>query len=418
METFGRKVRRLRKERRLKVNQLAGKLTISVPYLSQIEADQATPSEELARRIGQEFEENTEEFLFLARRVPEQLLEILKKFPNATASFLGGGRNPKRRLQMTRLAAGLSEIDRSVSIGPPEAAILPGGLGGATADRTFALQETFEAVRPSIVAFASRLVATELGGVPVFPRIIGTGFVVDSRGIVLTNSHVVKALEALPRHPVTGARSDIAIVWTNVQAFEEGHTLPVLLVDVRATSDITSFTSSGPFYGEAVPDIAFVQLKVRDIPALPLSTEPGTIRMGLPVATAGFPLGSDPLVVYGKVTQITPFLRQGIVSSVYPFPCPYPHGFTVDIMSQEGASGSPIFLNDRPTVVGMVHAGFPGTNVTIAIPSTLLSQALAQCSEPLDLKGTPTLESLLKQGERSGDLKWESFIFRRNPSPK
>lgn len=421
METFGKRLKRLREGRQLKSTELAKILKISLPYQSQLEADLAVPSEQLAKRIAQEFGQDAEELLFLARRVPEQLSNILHKFPNATLSFLGGGGKTNRRSQMERLATRTTEND-SFANNPPTAHI--GGASRSFAlpprEETALLTETFEVVRPSIVAFASKLVKTELGGVPVFPEIIGTGFVVDSRGIVVTNSHVVQALQALPPHPVTGAQSAVAIVWANVEAVGEGRALPIVFADVKGYSTMTSFMSTGPFYGEALPDIAFVQLNVRDIPALSLSIEPDTLRMGLPVATAGFPLGSDPLVVFGKVTQLTPFLRQGIVSSLYPFPCPHPHGFTIDIMSQGGASGSPIFLTNRPTVVGMVHAGFPGANVTIAIPSNLISQALAQCAngEPLDLKDVPTLESWLKEAERSGELKWDSFIFRGSARPK
>jgi transcriptional regulator with XRE-family HTH domain len=409
METFGQRIKRVRSERNLTAKQLAGRLKISLPYLSQLEGDLAIPSEELARKIANSLDQDAEEVLFHARRIPEQLAAILTKFPNAAASFLGGGRRLKRRLEPVRLTATQANNEAPLgTLGPtlPLPVSEPRML-----EKAGSLVETFEIVRPSIVAFASKVTMTELGGVPVFPDIVGTGFVVDSRGIVITNAHVVRALEALPRHPVTGARSDMAMVWAHVEAVGEGHTLPVVFADVKASSIIRSFVPNGPFFGEDLPDIAFVQLNVREIPALKLSTEPCAARMGLPVATAGFPLGTDPLVVHGKVTQVTPFLRHGIISSLNPFPCPYPHGFTVDIMSQGGASGSPVFLTDHPTVIGMVYAGFPGTNVTMAIPSNLLSQALAQCGEPLGLENVPTLEDYLRKSERSAELKWESFVF-------
>jgi hypothetical protein len=47
------------------------------------------------------------------------------------------------------------------------------------------LENTFEIVRSSIVAFASRVVRSER---PQFPDIIGTGFVVDARGVVARES--------------------------------------------------------------------------------------------------------------------------------------------------------------------------------------------------------------------------------------
>jgi len=72
--------------------------------------------------------------------------------------------------------------------------------------------------------------------------------------------------------------------------------------------------------GEKLPDLAFVQLAVRDVPALTFFAEPNAIRIGIDVAYAGFPFGSDGLVLRiddqpPMVVQATPFLRHGVVSS-------------------------------------------------------------------------------------------------------
>jgi hypothetical protein len=44
-------------------------------------------------------------------------------------------------------------------------------------------------------------------------------------------------------------------------------------------------------------------------------------------------------------------------------------------MTQSAASGSSVFSTDTRNVVGIVHAGFNGTKVTIAFPSSLISAA-------------------------------------------
>ena len=94
-----------------------------------------------------------------------------------------------------------------------------------------------------------------------------------------------------------------------------------------------------------------------------------------------------------------------------PVSCPYPHGFTIDVMAQGGASGSPIFLPDRPLAVGILHAGFEGTNITYGVPSTILAKGLVEClkSSPLDLTGVPTLADLVARSERNDILTWEPF---------
>ncbi len=86
-ETFGQRLKRLRQKHKLRSMDLAAYLKISLPYYSQMEADLAVPSEELARKIAQRFRENEEEFVFLARRMPKQLQEIVQKFPKTAPAY-------------------------------------------------------------------------------------------------------------------------------------------------------------------------------------------------------------------------------------------------------------------------------------------------------------------------------------------
>jgi len=52
-----------------------------------MEADLAVPSEELARRVAKRFKQDEEELVFLARRMPKQLKEIVEKFPTAAPAY-------------------------------------------------------------------------------------------------------------------------------------------------------------------------------------------------------------------------------------------------------------------------------------------------------------------------------------------
>jgi len=407
-------------QRNLKATEVAIKLGISLPYLSQIESDRAVPSEVLARQIARLYSQDEDEFVFHARRGINSLQTIMQQSPRSAVTYLSRvvaestEKKQKGGKAMVRLIAESEEDLAPLRQVDDARATRTSGIRQFP-EVPFTLSDTFDIVRPSVVAFASRLVQTPVGGKPLFPAIIGTGFVVDSDGIVVTNRHVIEALEKLPPHPISGVRSAIALVWSEPEAVGEGVALPILMVEIKGYSSITSFRTNGPFYGEDLPDLGFVQLKVRGIPALPLAAEPNTLRQGLEVATAGFPLGTDPLVAYGKVSQLTPLLRRGIVSSVLPFPAPQPHGFTMDIMSQGGASGSPVFLVNTPKVVGIVHAGFDNTNLTFAIPSALLRDALSACRNgaSLDLSDVPTLESLVAQSPRSDELRWDSFMFEK-----
>ena len=82
------------------------------------------------------------------------------------------------------------------------------------------LPDTYEAIRPAIVAFTSGVV----GRSPAVPQVIGTGFVVDSRGVVATNRHVVESLAELPRHPRTGKTTAAAWLFLGVQTSAASYT--------------------------------------------------------------------------------------------------------------------------------------------------------------------------------------------------
>ena len=172
-------------------------------------------------------------------------------------------------------------------------------------------------------------------------------------------------------------------------------------------------------------------MQVRDVPHLKLATGDFYVKAGVAVATVGFPMGDMPLTVLGKVNQMTPFLRRGIVSSVFPFAISQPHGFTIDIMQQGGSSGSPIFREEEPVVVGMmassvldvVHAEGDGvslrltqnTNMSIAVPAARIQSALAsfERKHPWSTEGMPTLEEWLRNRPMKEEMPWKPFGFSR-----
>lgn len=265
------------------------------------------------------------------------------------------------------------------------------------------LTETFRFLRPRIVAFASMHFVTDASEPIVgFPTVIGTGFIADARGLVVTNRHVAEVLRTQSAHPVTGEAGAVALVFDEVAQVGNSWTQGMTAVQIRAYYELSNFTSSdNEFHADPLPDIAVVQLEACDLPTAEIGNEPGLWEIGRPIATAGYALGREALVIYGKINQISPFLRQGIISSVYPFPLLWPHGFTVDIMSQAGASGSPIFLPDRPLVIGLLYAGFTGTNITLGVPSYFVGGFLTHILKEgqIDFANVPTLASLRKKGK-------------------
>jgi S1-C subfamily serine protease len=289
------------------------------------------------------------------------------------------------------------------------------------------LTRLFETAGPCVVAFISKMTQTPAGVAPIFPHIFGTGFTVDADGVVITNRHVVEAFGQLPKHPET---RELALGTLMFLPGANDKSWQMLNVDVTNWCVLGEFQSSDRWYGNTVPDLGFVQLGVREVPFLQLATEDFFVRIGMAIATIGFPMGTLPLTALGTLNQVTPFLRHGIVSSVYPFPTAHPHGFTIDIMQQGGSSGSPIFRIADGSVIGMMSSGVierkmaqseqaslvytVNTNISIAEPSGIIQTALDELRKhmPKPDPSVLTLAALRAKhplGVIPQDLTWESW---------
>ena len=291
------------------------------------------------------------------------------------------------------------------------------------------LTELFDVAEPCIVGFISRIV-TRTAQAPAFPPIFGTGFLASRNGIVITNRHVVNAFDQVPRHPRTGEFAVAAVLGFPGEVIDGQRAWQGLTIDINSSNVLGEFASTDRWFGRETPDIGFVQLRVREINCLELASDDFYVKVGMPIATLGYPMGSIPLSVLGRLNQLTPFIRQGIVSSVFPFPGARPHGFTIDIMQQGGSSGSPILDPQNGKVVGMMSSSVlewniaqspvaslrysQNTNISIAEPAHIIKLALEQVEGGFpDSSGFPTLQELREahpQGSETEDFTWETGI--------
>jgi S1-C subfamily serine protease len=216
-----------------------------------------------------------------------------------------------------------------------------------------ALAETYSRLRGSVVAFIPKVFpAARGGGAPEIPPIFGTGFVLHKDGIIVTNHHVVEAFKRYRNPP--GIKKESWPVYAMLfHRIDEG--IVEIPLEVFGVAVIKSFEPGEVYYGPPKPDLAIVHVKARGLPAVTVD-EKTEIREGMTVATAGFPMGSDLLTAPGWLHQISPTLQQGIVSAVQPFAMPHPHSFSLNIMIQGGASGSPVFMPEAGAVVGIMYA--------------------------------------------------------------
>lgn len=278
-----------------------------------------------------------------------------------------------------------------------------------------ALADTYEKIKPSIVAFTAKysvLTDAEFQNERKvsFPPILGTGFIIDGNAVIVTNDHVAEVLTASKKHPLSrnGECIYFATLFKNT---DEG--LIHMTLDILEVYQPESYPTE-MLFGPKKPDIAFVLVKARELPALELDAS--ILREGIEIATTGYPMGTDALTAPGYLHQIGPTLQRGIISAILPFQQPKPHAYALNIMVQGGASGSPVFLPDSGKVIGIVNSSLydisadgiaknnnqKPTNISYAIPSYNILELFEEIKAtdglklPADIK---TLEELLSSKE-------------------
>lgn len=103
---FGATLRAKRLERKISLRKLAEMIGVSSTYLSQVEQDRyAPPAVERVKKIAEIFDEDADEWIGLANRVPDDVDEIVKEHPKEMPELMRAARglSPEQfaRLQQT-----------------------------------------------------------------------------------------------------------------------------------------------------------------------------------------------------------------------------------------------------------------------------------------------------------------------------
>lgn len=274
------------------------------------------------------------------------------------------------------------------------------------------LSNIYQQIKPAIVAIVSR-VSTN----PYFLEIIGTGFIVREDGIVLTNKHIVDRFKTLPKRK--GAPRDEWPALILLFHFIPNKAMAVINLDIQGVALPAEFIKPPVYYGEDLPDVAAISVNAKGLPTIKLQPKLDA-NEGESVAVAGFPMGTRTLQAPGWIHQLSPTLQAGIISGVLPFPCDNPHALLLDLMTQGGSSGSPVFNLESGEVLGMVYAGLHetrllsspknrygflayknSTTLTLAIPSNYIRSLVDKLDQipqikNRDLSKIESLEEIIK----------------------
>jgi serine protease Do len=288
------------------------------------------------------------------------------------------------------------------------------------------LVDSYKKIKPSLVAIVSRFSRNT-----DFPDIIGTGFVANSDGLIITNAHVVQAIHKLPRLKSSPNEWPAQVVLlSNIPGIGMSH----LTMNIKMVMGFTM--DPPPLYLKENPDIGLIEVDIKDLPVAEILSEP-SYEEGQKVGIAGFPMGTDLWRAQspkGHLNQVNPTLRTGHIGAILPFPCDDPHGLLLDVMSQGGLSGSPVFEINSGKVIGVLYSGIDQpkvltnkddgtliykvpTGISYAVPSHFLSKVLQKLNEDKiwnqELKKKESLKFIQEQGikdYKDGKPKATDFI--------
>ena len=79
MMTFGQTVKKLRKAKKITQLELAEKIGVDFTYISKIENDKTKlpPAEKTIRKLAEVLDTDAEEFILLAKKIPQNLRDTL-----------------------------------------------------------------------------------------------------------------------------------------------------------------------------------------------------------------------------------------------------------------------------------------------------------------------------------------------------
>ena len=242
--------------------------------------------------------------------------------------------------------------------------------------------EVVSAIKPAVAAIGIRHTGQDASfrqyvdeaESPTLPELLGTGFCIHQRGIIVTCQHVVDTLSNIIRKKSIPTASAVVV--------------------------FTSYDRNGRAYLDGIPvnrilapgdDIGLIELRPHSSPLPTIAAgEDFNVDVGEEIGICGFPLGENPLQADGRLAGGASFVQKGIISAILPSEfAGNRKEFVIGAPVYPGYVGSPIFRTKKPELVGIVKAiasptirvaeqeiDVPVQNTAYAIPGRMMTNAI------------------------------------------
>jgi S1-C subfamily serine protease len=306
------------------------------------------------------------------------LLRFGIELDEADASHLQSSDQPSRRNTTEPLALQPSRKTNGWLLLAIAAAMLIGAVAGiflssrmpASYQEERSFTEVAELNRPAVVLIRVEFELLDEGGQAIITDArTGSGFIVSSSGLIVTNRHLVRDWEYnSASQGLTGRTTKIEVI------------LPGQKRDQSTLAEIHRINPD-----KESPDVAILKINLSKLRFVRgIESDLNRIEQGEDVAVIGYPLGLD-LLKQTHDEEISPSLSTGIVSRVGQ------DYIQLNLRAYHGNSGGPA-LNRKGEVIGILTANVSSAqDIALCTP---ISAALDLINQPANL----TVE-VIKEGE-------------------
>jgi len=238
-------------------------------------------------------------------------------------------------------------------------------------------------------------------GRPHLP-VVGSGVVLSSEGLIATNRHVIE--DIVGELPAANDPWHVGVlIWQQV-----GRETKAFLLDIRSEWSIQQVVAkSGRMRPNDSTDVAILDVGVQGIPTATLLESCSALVPGQRIVACGYPDGDSNLQDETGIRQRMPFLLAGSISALREDATGHLEQLACDLPVIPGSSGSPVFLENRAELIGIVSHQLTYTSsptpLSLVVPVATLKEAVDETKRKTkDSKPRTTWEEL-KAAAKRGD---------------